>query len=69
MQITAIDMDKSAYERGLSYIQKAGVGHKINFIESDAIAALEKLLEEARGFQINIIEFMLMISNWFRSTN
>ncbi|KAK4432933.1 putative caffeoyl-CoA O-methyltransferase [Sesamum alatum] len=32
-QIIAIDVDKSAYEIGLPVIEKAGVKHKINFID------------------------------------
>lgn len=47
-KITAIDIDKSAYERGLPCIQKAGVEHKINFIESEAIPVLDKLLQEVK---------------------
>ncbi|ONK77245.1 uncharacterized protein A4U43_C02F4570 [Asparagus officinalis] len=47
-KITAIDVDKSAYEKGLPFIQKAGVEHKINFIESKALAVLDKLLEEMK---------------------
>ncbi|XVE74788.1 hypothetical protein DITRI_Ditri12bG0046300 [Diplodiscus trichospermus] len=43
-QITAIDLDKEAYETGLPFIQKAGVEHKINFIESDAFSVLNDLI-------------------------
>ncbi|CAN1217046.1 Norbelladine 4'-O-methyltransferase [Linum perenne] len=44
VQITAIDTERAWYEIGLPYIQKAGVEHKINFIESEAIAVLDNLL-------------------------
>ncbi|KAG2318830.1 hypothetical protein Bca4012_054966 [Brassica carinata] len=44
--ITAIDIDKEAYEMGLEFIKNAGVDHKINFIQSDGLQALDKLLNE-----------------------
>ncbi|XP_057961809.1 putative caffeoyl-CoA O-methyltransferase At1g67980 isoform X2 [Malania oleifera] len=43
-KITAIDVDSEAYKIGLPFIKKAGVEHKINFIQSDAISALDKML-------------------------
>ncbi|WMV18032.1 hypothetical protein MTR67_011417 [Solanum verrucosum] len=46
MQITAIDMNRDTYEIGLPIIQKAGVEHKINFIQSSALSALDELLED-----------------------
>ncbi|XP_075517602.1 cation-dependent phenylpropanoid and flavonoid 8-O-methyltransferase 1-like [Primulina tabacum] len=45
-KITAIDLDRSSYEIGLPIIKKAGVGHKIDFIESPALPVLEKLLQD-----------------------
>lgn len=48
LQITAIDPDKSAYSIGLPFIQKAGVEHKIDFIESKALPVLDKLLQEVK---------------------
>lgn len=45
-KITAIDMNKDTYEIGLPIIKKAGVDHKINFIQSSALLALDKLLED-----------------------
>ncbi|KAK7272752.1 hypothetical protein RJT34_29569 [Clitoria ternatea] len=45
-KITAIDIDRKAYEVGLPVIKKAGVEHKINFIESAALPVLDKLLED-----------------------
>ncbi|KAH7683160.1 Class I-like SAM-dependent O-methyltransferase protein [Dioscorea alata] len=45
-KITAIDIDKSYYEIGLPFIQKAGVENKIKFIESEAMPVLDKMLQE-----------------------
>ncbi|XP_073156977.1 cation-dependent phenylpropanoid and flavonoid 8-O-methyltransferase 1-like [Henckelia pumila] len=45
-KITAIDLDRNSYEIGLPVIEKAGVKHKINFIESKALPVLDKLLED-----------------------
>ncbi|KAL0345143.1 UNVERIFIED_CONTAM: putative caffeoyl-CoA O-methyltransferase [Sesamum radiatum] len=45
-KITAIDVDRSAYEIGLPVIEKAGVKHKINFIESEALPILDQLLKD-----------------------
>ncbi|GMJ03694.1 caffeoyl-CoA 3-O-methyltransferase [Hibiscus trionum] len=43
-QITAIDLDKEAYETGLPFIKKARVEHKINFIQSNALSVLDDLI-------------------------
>jgi len=43
-KIIAIDPNKDAYQFGLSFIQKAGVEHKINFIESEAMPILNDLI-------------------------
>ncbi|KAH0685326.1 hypothetical protein KY290_016602 [Solanum tuberosum] len=45
-EITAIDMNRDTYEIGLPIIKKAGVEHKINFIQSSALSALDELLED-----------------------
>ncbi|KAK7319046.1 hypothetical protein RJT34_03756 [Clitoria ternatea] len=45
-KITAIDVDRKAYEIGLPFIKKAGVEHKINFILGDALSILEDLINE-----------------------
>ncbi|ONK77244.1 uncharacterized protein A4U43_C02F4560 [Asparagus officinalis] len=45
-KITAIDPDRKAYEMGLPFIQKAGVEHKIEYIESKALPVLDKMLDE-----------------------
>ncbi|XP_026666373.2 norbelladine 4'-O-methyltransferase-like [Phoenix dactylifera] len=47
-KIMAIDIDKSCYKIGLPFIQKAGVENKINFIESEAIPILDKIIQEER---------------------
>ncbi|CAL5195773.1 unnamed protein product [Lathyrus oleraceus] len=44
-KIIAVDPDRKAYEVGLPSIKKAGVEHKIDFIESEALPVLDKLLE------------------------
>jgi len=41
-----VDPDRKAYEVGLPFIKKAGVEHKIDFIESPALPVLDKLLED-----------------------
>lgn len=48
-KIIAIDMDREAYEIGLPIIKKAGVEHKIDFIESAALPVLDKLLEDGEN--------------------
>ncbi|KAJ0988866.1 hypothetical protein J5N97_007222 [Dioscorea zingiberensis] len=48
-KITAIDVDKSNYDIGLPFIQKAGVEDKIDFIESEAMPLLDKMLQEIDG--------------------
>ncbi|KAK8304364.1 hypothetical protein V6Z12_D04G216800 [Gossypium hirsutum] len=57
-QITAIDLDIEAYETGLPFIQKAGVEHKINFIQSDAFVVLNDLIngEEKSSFDFVFVD-------------
>ncbi|OMO67343.1 O-methyltransferase, family 3 [Corchorus capsularis] len=45
-QIIAIDINSETYEIGLPIIRKAGVENKINFIESQALPVLDKLLKD-----------------------
>ncbi|CAI0543761.1 unnamed protein product [Linum tenue] len=45
-KITAIDTNREFYEIGLPVIQKAGIGHKIEFIESEALPVLDELLKK-----------------------
>ncbi|GMP59393.1 hypothetical protein CsSME_00022682 [Camellia sinensis var. sinensis] len=47
-QIVAIDPNREAFEVGLPFIQKAGVEHKINFIESDVIYVLNEMLSDGK---------------------
>jgi predicted O-methyltransferase YrrM len=44
-KVTAIDVDREAYEVGLPFIQKAGVEHKVDFIHGDALSALNDLID------------------------
>ncbi|GMY36244.1 probable caffeoyl-CoA O-methyltransferase At4g26220 isoform X2 [Fagus crenata] len=48
-KITAIDADRKTYEIGLPIIKKAGVEHKINFFESQALPALDELLQDPKN--------------------
>ncbi|GMJ08193.1 caffeoyl-CoA 3-O-methyltransferase [Hibiscus trionum] len=54
-QVTAIDLDKEAYETGLPFIQKAGVEHKINFIQSDAFSVLDDLIKSGEKSSFDFI--------------
>ncbi|KAF8393515.1 hypothetical protein HHK36_021759 [Tetracentron sinense] len=45
-KIIAVDMNRESYDIGLPFIRKAGVEHKIDFIESRALPVLDKLLED-----------------------
>ena len=50
LQVTAIDIDREAYEVGLPFIKAAGVEHKINFIHSDAFPILNDLINNVSLF-------------------
>ncbi|XP_047953145.1 flavonoid 3',5'-methyltransferase-like [Salvia hispanica] len=45
-KIIAIDPDREAYETGLPFIEKANMTHKIQFIQSDAMAVMKDLLSK-----------------------
>ncbi|TKY59886.1 Flavonoid 3',5'-methyltransferase [Spatholobus suberectus] len=45
-KITAIDVDRKAYEIGLPFIRKAGMEHKIDFILGDASSVLNDLIND-----------------------
>nr|ULF48233.1 putative CCoA-OMT [Gastrodia elata] len=45
-KITAIDIERSYYEIGLPFIRKAGVESKIDFIESEALPVLDRLVQK-----------------------
>ncbi|KAI6681938.1 hypothetical protein NL676_035819 [Syzygium grande] len=44
-KIIAIDVDREAYEMGFPVIEKAGVENKVDFIKSEALRALDDLME------------------------
>ncbi|KAL3649876.1 hypothetical protein CASFOL_006279 [Castilleja foliolosa] len=44
-KVIAIDTDKEAFETGLPYIEKAGVAHKVQFIDSNAMVAMKEFLD------------------------
>ncbi|KAH9801208.1 putative caffeoyl-CoA O-methyltransferase [Citrus sinensis] len=44
-----IPEDGQTYEIGLPVIKKAGVDHKINFIESEALSVLDQLLKDSEN--------------------
>lgn len=48
-KITAIDIDRPAFEIGLPFIKEAGVADKINFVESAALPILDKMLQGVKG--------------------
>nr|QTZ19602.1 putative caffeoyl- O-methyltransferase At4g26220 [Bixa orellana] len=47
-KVTAIDISRETYEVGLPFIRRAGVEHKIDFIQSEALLVLDKLLEDTK---------------------
>ncbi|KAG0461114.1 hypothetical protein HPP92_021411 [Vanilla planifolia] len=57
-KITAIDISRACYEIGLPFIQAAGVEKKIDFIESDAVLALDKLIEEVKEDELYDFAFV-----------
>ena len=57
MQIIAIDLDRDAYEMGLPIIKKANIEHKINFIQSSALSALDELLNEVSKSKVTLKSF------------
>uniref|UniRef100_A0A803PHW4 Caffeoyl-CoA O-methyltransferase n=1 Tax=Cannabis sativa TaxID=3483 RepID=A0A803PHW4_CANSA len=60
-KITAIDLNREAYEVGLPFIQKAGVDHKINFIESAASCALDDLINDEK--EVGSFDFAFVDAN------
>ncbi|XP_050218493.1 probable caffeoyl-CoA O-methyltransferase At4g26220 [Mercurialis annua] len=58
-KIIAIDVNRESYEIGLPIIRKAGVEHKIDFIESEALPVLDKLVkdhESEGGFDFAFVD-------------
>ncbi|KAL3578318.1 hypothetical protein D5086_019822 [Populus alba] len=60
-QITAIDIDREAYEVGLPCIQKAGMENKIKFIQADAISVLNEMLNNVSFSISHAIELNLFV--------
>ncbi|CAH8382715.1 unnamed protein product [Eruca vesicaria subsp. sativa] len=54
-RITAIDIDKEAYEVGLEFMKKAGVDHKVNFIYCDGMEAIDKLVNDVSKKEFDFI--------------
>ncbi|KAJ4964214.1 hypothetical protein NE237_024153 [Protea cynaroides] len=52
-KITAVDPSREFYEHGLPFIQKAGVEHKINFIESQAMPVLDEMLANGQEMEFD----------------
>ncbi|XP_022966737.1 flavonoid 3',5'-methyltransferase-like isoform X3 [Cucurbita maxima] len=47
-QIMAVDVNKESFEVGLPFIKKAGVDHKINFVEAQASVFLNDLINDGK---------------------
>ena len=62
----AIDLSREYYEIGRPTIEKAGVEHKIDFIESQALPALDKLLEDVIFFFSSTIILLLCFLSHFK---
>ena len=63
----AIDLSREYYEIGRPTIEKAGVEHKIDFIESQALPALDKLLEDVSFFFTCTITLLRFPSHFLMS--
>ncbi|XP_020873702.1 probable caffeoyl-CoA O-methyltransferase At4g26220 isoform X1 [Arabidopsis lyrata subsp. lyrata] len=48
-KVIAIDVNRDSYEIGLPVIKKVGVEHKIDFRESEALPALDELLNDQKA--------------------
>ncbi|KAI3966278.1 hypothetical protein MKX01_027446 [Papaver californicum] len=48
-KVIAIDPNRSYYEVGLPFIKRAGVEHKVEFIESIGLPVLDELLEDTKN--------------------
>lgn len=48
LQIIAIDLSREAFEIGVPIMKKAGVADKINFVESEALPALDQLIQNVK---------------------
>ncbi|XP_026447432.1 probable caffeoyl-CoA O-methyltransferase At4g26220 [Papaver somniferum] len=48
-KVIAIDPNRSSFQLGLPFFKRAGVEHKVEFIESIALPVLDKLLEDPKN--------------------
>ncbi|KAI3910968.1 hypothetical protein MKW92_026774 [Papaver armeniacum] len=48
-KVIAIDPNRSTFELGLPFFKRAGVEHKVEFIESIALPVLDKLFEDPKN--------------------
>uniref|UniRef100_K4C0H6 caffeoyl-CoA O-methyltransferase n=1 Tax=Solanum lycopersicum TaxID=4081 RepID=K4C0H6_SOLLC len=55
-KIIAIDLYRDAYEMESPIIKKANVEHKINFIQSSALSALDELLNEYHERMLELVK-------------
>ncbi|CAA7058255.1 unnamed protein product [Microthlaspi erraticum] len=56
-RITAIDFNQESFDLGLEFMKKAGVDHKINFIKSDSLKALDQLVNgEKQEFDFAFVD-------------
>ncbi|PWA47033.1 O-methyltransferase, family 3, S-adenosyl-L-methionine-dependent methyltransferase [Artemisia annua] len=60
-KIVAIDLSREYYEIGRPTIEKARVEHKIDFIESQALPALDKLLEDCLSRKSALFSFAVRL--------
>lgn len=65
-------MNRDSYEIGLPVIKKAGVEHKIDFRESEALPALDELLNDVKlhtslSFKKNKLVCILRWSSCFEA--
>uniref|UniRef100_A0A7N0VLC0 Caffeoyl-CoA O-methyltransferase n=1 Tax=Kalanchoe fedtschenkoi TaxID=63787 RepID=A0A7N0VLC0_KALFE len=58
--IVAVDHDKEAYEVGLPFVKQAGVAHKIDFIQSDAVTAMDQMLKNVRDGKMEPFDFIFV---------
>ncbi|KAI8553633.1 hypothetical protein RHMOL_Rhmol05G0031200 [Rhododendron molle] len=64
-----IDVSRESYEIGLPIIKKAGVEHKIDFIESQALPVLDKLLEDVSTYKASFSSFYPAMESQFVSSS
>ena len=50
---------------GLEFIKNAGVDHKINFIQSDGLQALDKLLSVCYPLQLSLMFFFFAFVSYY----